>query len=214
MKGIIFDMDGVLFDTEAIWQRCWVAEGKRHGIDLGMDFRREVGGSNGEHMRAVTRRYFHCEDVEEIIANVYSSVHECLEKGVPEKPGLHEILEHARSMGYRMAIASASPYETIIRNLAESGVTDYFDVILSSENVSKGKPDPEVFLTAARLLDIPNKECYVFEDAINGVLAGYRSCSKVIMAVDLVEPDEDIRKLCYAVCHSLEEAIPFLKPAE
>ncbi len=211
MKGVIFDMDGVLFDTESIWQSCWHATAEELGINLDSSFSTDIGGSNGTCMTEVVQKYFHRENVSDIISEVYDMVHVCLKDSVPEKPGLHEIMEHVKRMGYKLAIASASPPDIIANNLTLAGIMSYFDVLISSDEVIKGKPDPMVFTEAARRLGLPNEECYVIEDAINGVVAGYRSGSQVIMVIDKIEPTPEIEKLCYKVCRNLYEVIPQIK---
>ncbi len=211
MKGVIFETDGVLFDTESIWQSCWYATGEELGSNLDPSFSTDIGGSNGTRMTEVVQKYFHRENVSDIISEVYDMVHVCLKDSVPEKPGLHEIMEHVKRMGYKLAIASASPPDIIVNNLTLAGIMSYFDVLISSDEVIKGKPDPMVFTEAARRLGLPNEECYVIEDAINGVVAGYRSGSQVIMVIDKIEPTPEIEKLCYKVCRNLYEVIPQIK---
>ena len=211
MRGIIFDMDGVLFATEAIWQKCFNKAARERGLVLDDSFRKEVGGSNGEHMRQTVRKHFHTSDPDSIIKQVYGYVDDELAKNLPEKPGLHEILADLKEKGYHIAVASASPHSTIESNLQRSNVRDYFEVILSGEEVEHSKPDPDIFIKAAEKLGIPNEECYVIEDAYNGVKAGTAAGSKVIMVIDTQIPNEQISSLCYKVCNSLLEVIPYIE---
>ena len=104
MKGVIFDMDGVLLDTEAIWQACFRKVGEEYGVTLDADFRHDIAGYNGTHMRQVVSKYFHTDDVDTIIKKEYALVHEELAKHVPEKPGLHEILNHLRVTALRLRV--------------------------------------------------------------------------------------------------------------
>ncbi len=202
-KGVIFDMDGLLFDTEAVWQRNWSRVAADMGIDLPEAFRKEICGTSGEIMKRVIEKYYGVDDGTEIMQNVINGVHSDLKDNVPEKPGLHEILEHFRNKGMKMAVASSSSQAQIESNCRNAGILEYFDALVSGAQIGKSKPAPDIFLAAAEKIGIAPEDCYVFEDAFNGVQAGYAAGSAVIMIPDMTAPTDEIRAMTYAVYDSL-----------
>ncbi|MBR3311329.1 MAG: HAD family phosphatase [Solobacterium sp.] len=202
-KGVIFDMDGLLFDTEAVWQRNWSRVAADMGIDLPEAFRKEICGTSGEIMKRVIEKYYSVDDGTEIMQNVINGVHSDLKDNVPEKPGLHEILEHFRNKGMKMAVASSSSQAQIESNCRNAGILEYFDALVSGAQIGKSKPAPDIFLAAAEKIGIAPEDCYVFEDAFNGVQAGYAAGSAVIMIPDMTAPTDEIRAMTYAVYDSL-----------
>lgn len=202
-KGVIFDMDGLLFDTEAVWQRNWSRVAADMGIELPEAFRKEICGTSGEIMKRVIEKYYGVDDGTEIMQNVINGVHSDLKDNVPEKPGLHEILEHFRNKGMKMAVASSSSQAQIESNCRNAGILEYFDALVSGAQIGKSKPAPDIFLAAAEKIGIAPEDCYVFEDAFNGVQAGYAAGSAVIMIPDMTAPTDEIRAMTYAVYDSL-----------
>ena len=202
-KGVIFDMDGLLFDTEAVWQRNWSRVAADMGIDLPEAFRKEICGTSGEIMKRVIEKYYGVDDGTEIMQNVINGVHSDLKDNVPEKPGLHEILEHFRNKGMKLAVASSSSQAQIESNCRNAGILEYFDALVSGAQIGKSKPAPDIFLAAAEKIGIAPEDCYVFEDAFNGVQAGYAAGSAVIMIPDMTAPTDEIRAMTYAVYDSL-----------
>lgn len=106
-----------------------------------------------------------------------------------------------------MAVASSSPKFQVEKNLVRAGVREYFDAVVSGEEVLHGKPAPDIFLLAAEKIGIDPKDCYVFEDSINGIRAGVAAGSASVMIPDITQPDEEIRSICAAVCGSLLEVV-------
>mgnify|MGYP002623755548 FL=1 len=211
MKGAIFDMDGVLFDTESVWQKYWFEKASEMGITLPEQFKKDVCGTGEDRMVQVVNHYYHIENGLDVILDVYGRMKAHLERELPGKEGVEEILQSLKALGYKIAIASSADAATITRNCERSGILSYFDAITSGTEVQHGKPSPDIFCLAAEKLGLPNEECYVFEDAFNGVRAGHASHSKVIMVVDQVEPDEEIEHLCTLVAHSLLEAKDYIE---
>ncbi|MBR3342805.1 MAG: HAD family phosphatase [Solobacterium sp.] len=209
-KGAIFDMDGLLFDTEQVFQKNWQKIADEMGVVLDPEFRSTICGTNGALMNSIIERFYHVEDGQPIQEAVYRMVHEDLEKEVPEKPGLREILKFFRDNGYRIAVASSSTKEQIRHNLDSAGVAEYFDALVSGKEVAHGKPAPDVFLKAAADIGCAPEDCYVFEDAFNGVKAGHAAGSKVIMIPDMLQPTDEIMALTAHVCSSLLEAAEVL----
>ena len=161
-KGAIFDMDGLMFDTEAIWQRCWTEIADERNIELVPQFRKDICGTSGALMNSVIEKYYHVEDGAPIAADCKSRVHASLKNFVPEKPGVHEILEYLHGAGVRIAVASSSPYEQIRSNLRMTNTESYIDVMLSGTEIERGKPAPDLFLKAAEKIGLPSEDCYVF----------------------------------------------------
>ena len=195
LKGAIFDMDGLMFDTEQIWQKNWNKTAAEMGISLPEEFKFNICGTSGKLMNSVIEKYYGVEDGAPIAAKVKQMVHDDLIDFTPEKPGIHEILEFFKEKGVRMAVASSSSEEVIRRNLKNTNTEDYIEAIVSGVGMTNGKPAPDIFLKAADMLGIDPKECYVFEDAFNGVTAGYNAGCRTIMIPDMSQPTEEIRAM-------------------
>ncbi len=196
MKGAIFDMDGLLFDTEAVWQKYWKLAAKKRGIELPESFKYDICGTSGEDLYNVIRKYYQTDNPYLIYDETFISYEEELNNNVIIKKGVIEILEAFKNKGYKIAIASSSKKERILKNLNKTNTYEYFDALVSGEEVPIGKPNPEIFLKAANRLGLEPQECYVFEDAYNGVRASYEAGCKTIMIPDLMEPNEEIISKC------------------
>ncbi len=206
LKGAIFDHDGLMFDTEKIWQANWKLVADEMNITLPEEFKKEICGSSGQHMLDVIQKYYHVEDGTSIRDRVRQGVFDDEAKHIDMKEGLLDILEMFQRHGVKMAVASSSQKEMIVRNLKNANVEDYFAVVVSGQEVKHGKPAPDIFLLAAERLGLDAKDCYVFEDAYNGVQAGVASLAKTIMIPDLVQPTDEIRSMVADVCTTLKEA--------
>lgn len=198
-KGAIFDQDGLMFDTESIFSKAWVQAGEQLGVVVPAGFLTAVSGSCGDAMRRIIEEWVPGVDHEELRSLTYEISYGIQSRGVPEKPGLHEILDFFQASGVKLAVASAAHREPIERNLENSGIRDYFQAVITHEDLTRGKPDPEAFLTAAKSLGLPPEDCYVFEDSFNGVRAGHAAGCCTIMIPDLRQPDEEIAR-CYDAC--------------
>lgn len=210
IKAAIFDMDGVLFDTEVLYQECWHELAAEHGVTLDDGFKKAICGTSGELMRRVIEKYYHVADSTKIIEGCQSKLNEKLSRNVPMKPGVREILEAFRAHNMKIAVASSSRRSRIENNLDKSGLACYFDEIVCGSDVANGKPAPDIFIAAANALGYDPKECYVFEDSANGVKAGHAAGSFVIMVPDQIQPDEETTACCDKICDNLLEAKYFI----
>lgn len=202
-KGAIFDMDGVLFDTERLYQQSWMLLAEEMGLEPNPAFPKAVCGTNGAYMLDIIRKYYPSADAQAYMQGCLNRVAQIVETAVPEKEGVHEILAYLHQNKVKIAVASSSPLETIKHHLHLSGIFPYFDAIVSGEQVAHGKPAPDIFLEAAAQLNLPAKDCYVFEDGINGIHAGIAAGCTTVMIPDLTEPTEALYQLCSAVYPSL-----------
>lgn len=197
-KAAIFDMDGLMFDTERIYQESWMALAAEFGQVPDPKFPTAVAGTAGEGMRRVIREHYPDLDPEAFIAACFQRVREITKTHLPEKPGLRLLLELLKARGVRMAVASSSQEDIILRNLRTAGVEKYFEVVVSSTDpaVKDGKPAPDVFLYAAKRLGVPTEDCWVLEDSLNGIRAAHAAGAAGIMVPDTMEPTEEIRAIC------------------
>lgn len=197
-QAAIFDMDGLMFDTERLYQESWTALAAEFGQTPNPAFPTAVAGTAGEGMRKVIRSYYPAVDPEAFISACFQRVRDITKTHLPEKPGLRTLLDLLRAKGVRMAVASSSEEDIIRRNLTTAGVTDYFDVVVSSTDpaVKDGKPAPDVFLYAAARLGVDPRDCWVLEDSLNGIRAAYAAGAAALMVPDTMEPTPEIRQLC------------------
>lgn len=198
-KGAIFDMDGVLFDTERLYQKTWNLVAVQMGQKISSTFQNDIGGTNGEAMRTVIRKHYPAVDPDTFISACLDQLQEIEKTYVPEKPGLRPFLEYLQANNVKMAVASSSPIYMIENNLQVAGIESYFAAVVSGSQVARGKPEPDIFLYAAEQLGLAPEECYVFEDSFNGIRAGVAAGCTTIMIPDLFEPTEEIRQLAAGV---------------
>ena len=206
MKGAIFDMDGLLFDTETIWHKYWTLAATDRDIELPESFKYEICGSNGEDMYNKIRKYYKTDDPYSLYDETHNNYENELKQHIEMKKGVIEILEYLKAHDYKIAIASSSDRERIISNITRTNIKDYFDELVGHEDVTLSKPNPEVFLKAANYLGFKPEECYVFEDAYNGIVAAYEAGCKAIMIPDIMAPNEEMKSKC-TVYNSLLDVI-------
>lgn len=205
-NGAIFDMDGLLFDTERLYQENWIIVAKEFGQQPHPDFPIAICGSSGIHAQEVVHKYYPSVDAPAFIQSCVDKVNAILQTFVPEKPGVHEILSYLHENDVRMAVASSSIKTMVEHNLELAGIAQYFDVVVSGQEVVYGKPEPDIFLLAAERLGLSPMDCYVFEDGINGAKAGLAAGCTTIMIPDLTPPTEELKHACAGIYSSLLEA--------
>ena len=205
MKGAIFDMDGLLLDTERLYRESWVALAAEFGQTPDPVFPSAVSGSNGEGMLEIIRRHYPAVDAQAFMESCIARVEGILDRqGAPVKPGARELLAFFQTQGFKIAVASSSGGARILANLRQTGLDGFFSAVVSGQEVERGKPEPDIFLLAAERIGCPPELCYVFEDGINGVRAGMAAGCVTVMVPDQVPPPEGLA--VSRVCASLGEA--------
>lgn len=207
LKGAIFDMDGTLFDTEKIYRQAWLDVAEEFGEEKNTELPPAVSGTNLDAFtqRAI-RKFYPNIDAEKYIARVLEMSREIMGENLELKAGALEILKFFRAADIPMAIASSAPKSVIENNLERSNLRGYFKVLVSGEEVSNGKPAPDIFLLAAEKLNLAPSDCYIFEDSFNGIKSASASGGVAIMIPDTVQPTDEIKNLCAAIFPNLIEA--------
>lgn len=212
ISGAIFDMDGLMVDTQRVWDRVIDETAAAHGLTLGADFHDAVRGSSGEAVVAITREFLGSDvDARAYVAEVWANADAAFSRGVDKKPGLDELLAWLSEHKVPMAVASGSKIGQIKHHLRMTGVGEYFDVLVSGFEVPRAKPYPDVFLVTAERLGVDPARTIVLEDSFNGILAAAAGGFMPVMVPDVVSPTDEIRGLCWAVCDTLADVIPLLE---
>ena len=206
-KGVIFDQDGILFDTERLYVQGWKYAGSTMNVDVPEVFFRAIAGSSGQRMLDIIHEHIPGVDPSEFRHLCMDWTHREQDRFLPEKPGLHEIITFFIENGCEIAVASSSQLVRIEKNLCTAGIRDSISHIVTGDDVEHGKPHPEIFLKAAQQLELEPEECYVFEDSFNGIRAGHASGCFTVMIPDLQEPTAEISQLYDACCKDFFEVI-------
>lgn len=207
IKGVIFDMDGVILDSEKLYVRFW----KEAGIACGYPWEVEHSLS----IRSLARPYaierlkgFFGEDFDyDRVRNMRISLMNAYiaEHGIEPKPHADYILNWLKENGYKTAVATATPLERTEQYLRRVGLFGYFDKIISAHMVAHGKPAPDIYLRASEELGLRPEECIALEDSLNGLRSASSAGCNAVMVPDLDEPDDEALKLVCAVAADLKD---------
>lgn len=208
ISAAVFDMDGVLLDTETISWRTWVMAAKDFCIqNIEMAKPRCMGANYNdtqEILKTIYGRDFDSkafvDHTRELFAQIENS------EGIALMKGAKETLIFLKGR-YTLALATSTRKSSASRQLKNAGLIDYFDYTIYGDEITHSKPAPDIYKSIANKMNIPCKNCIVFEDSFNGVKSAHAAGMPVIMVIDQVQPTNEIRKLCYKVVDSLFEVI-------
>ena len=216
IRGILFDMDGLVLDSERLYTRFWREAAAALGYSmtveqsLGM---RSLGKSLGQPYleglfgSGVDYTIMRNKRIERMDAYV-------AQHGIPPKPGIFELLDYMEENGISAAITSSSPMESIQKHLSAVGLLHRFQKLCSGHNVPNGKPAPDIYLLGAKELGLDPSECLALEDSPTGILSAYRAGCLPVMVPDLDQPGDDTKQLLYAKADSLSDVISLLNSAK
>lgn len=212
MKAVIFDMDGVLFDTEMVCQLAWDAIGEEMGVGkAGYMVLKTLGVKAEMAIKMLKEEFGNDFDAESFKLRSRNYSYEYFDKyGVPAKDGLFEILPYLKNKGYKVALASSTSSNSVYHHLKEKDIEKYFDAVICGDMIEKSKPEPDIYLKACEAIGENPKDCYAVEDSKNGILSASRAGCKVIMVPDLWMGDENTNKLLFAKCKNLFEIMDIL----
>lgn len=213
VEAVVFDMDGVLFDTERLIIECW-REVASH-MDI-CEIDRLAQDSIGSNRAATKIRFLEGLgenfDFDQFDLEVHETFFKKLdEEGIPVKLGVYEILEYLKGAGIKIGLASSTKEESVRSHLKRSGIEDYFEVIIGGDRVKASKPDPEIYLLACEKLGVLPKHAIAIEDSYNGVRAASAAGLLTIMVPDLLPATKEIEPLLHKKYNSLLEVMKYLQ---
>lgn len=213
IRGVLFDMDGVILDTEKLYARFWAEACRHFGYDmsweqsLGMrSLNRIAGQSYLSSLFGPDIDYLQVRSKRIELMDAYVA-----ENGVEAKPGIYELLDYLNGNHIPCAVTTASPMNRIQEHLGMLGLYDRFDKICTAYQVPHGKPEPDIYLFGAQSLALPPENCLALEDSYTGILSAYRAGCKATIVPDLDQPGENILSIAYAKADSLADVIGLLK---
>lgn len=209
IKGAIFDMDGVLLNSEILYQRFWCEAGREFGYPFEPKHVLRLRSLTGINAVKVLEEMFHEGfPYEEVKARRKILMEEYIDEyGVEVKDGAKEILEYFKGQGIKLALATSSERKRAMKHLSLHGLWEYFDETVCGGEASKGKPEPDIYELAAEKLGLEPAECLAFEDSPNGVISAHRAGCVTVMVPDLDEPTQELMKMVDYKAESLRECI-------
>jgi HAD superfamily hydrolase (TIGR01509 family) len=211
-EAFIFDMDGLLLDTEGVYQRSWSAAAAALGYDLtDQIYMTLIGITIADCEKRLVKQFgesFPLEKFRNDARTRYEAIVEA--EGIPLKPGVHAALDWAAARNIPCGVGTSTATEEARDRLKRHAMLDRFSVVVGGDQISRGKPDPETFLKVAAALAHPPKHCLVFEDAHSGVLAARAAGMSVVLIPDLLPATAEITAQASAVFPSLQHAVDWL----
>lgn len=214
IKAVLFDMDGLMVDTESLATEALIHSAKKQEYDMTKEETLLVLGFTTKSIYEFWENYFKNSDVsgKQLVDDHYKYIENILFTTGPRKmPYIEELLKYLKENNYKVAVASSSNIEHIINNMEKTGLKKYIDEFASGAEVENGKPAPDVFLLAAERLGVKPENCLVLEDSKAGVIAGSSAGAKVIMVPDMFKPDEECKERTYRIVGNLGEVISILE---
>jgi HAD superfamily hydrolase (TIGR01509 family) len=206
VKAVVFDMDGLLVDTEVVVFRAMTRAAAGAGGQMPFEtFKRMVGLQHAASDRIVREHFGDGFDLEAWNAAVSAHFREELAAGIALKAGVLEILDHLDALGLPRAIATSSSLESVHASLGPHSLIDRFHALITRDVQTMGKPHPEPFLKAAEALDVDPAACLALEDSHNGVRAACAAGMMTVMVPDMLDPTEEMRTLCVRIASDLHE---------
>lgn len=213
IKAVIFDMDGLMFDTERLAAQFLIQAGMEKGLLIGEEFLSRIRGGSKEEAEnwfhkcyGTSYDYWEIRNRKTTLLRAYLDTHE-----IPVKKGLTELLDYLGTHKYKVILATSTQKSYTKQYLLSAGVRDCFDDLICGDMVSRYKPDPEIFLKAAEKAGAQPFECVVLEDSLNGIEAAVRGGFFAVMVPDISRPSKELQEKLAAECENLLEVIDYLE---
>ncbi|EKO3810821.1 HAD family phosphatase [Vibrio harveyi] len=210
LKAVLFDMDGLIFDTESIYKQSWQYAATEQGLAITDDFYQQfIGVQDPECERILAEHFQQAIDMSRYKAVRDEHFHHLRDQGIALKPGFDSLLRAIKQRGLLTAIVTSSHLPEVKHNFNNTEYLTQFDLVITAEDVERGKPNPDCYQMACHHLGIDAKESLVLEDSNNGIKAALAAECHAVMIPDLLPPLQEFKDKVI-IKASLEEVIPLL----
>ena len=212
IKTLIFDMDGVIFDTESLVRKCWNTHAKTYGLcDIDTVFLSCLGTTRTRTHEIFIEHYGTNFPYETFRADASKTFHAFIEaNGVPIKPGVRELLTWAKEHDFHIGLASSTRQIIVEQELKQANLYCYFDHVLGGDQLTRSKPFPDIYLMACHKLNVEPYCAYAIEDSYNGIRSASAAGMHPVMVPDLLPPTQEMQTLCDAIYPNLSDFQTFL----
>ena len=213
VRAVVFDMDGLLVDSEAVFRDSMMHVAREHGHDLPLEVFLRMVGLPAPSSRSVAIAHFGADfpidEFNEAVWRHARAHHDDI--GVALKAGVTELLDHLDEAGLPRAVATSSTHAAVEHQLGRNGLLSRFQAVVAAGDYARGKPNPDPFLTAAQRLGVDPLDCLALEDSHNGVRAAHAAGMMTIMVPDLLAATDEMRERCIAIAESLHDVRHILR---
>lgn len=211
--AVVFDADGTLFDTENLMYEVWVEVGEEMNFPYpGREYLDYVGLNRAAVLELMRSRYGEDFNGADFMVRCVARLAERIEReGVPLKPGVRKILELLREKNIPVGLATSTHRVRTDRRLELCGLGDFFQAVTTGDEVIKGKPDSEIYLTTCKKLGVDPRHCLAVEDSRNGILSAHAAGMAVAMVPDMIPPTEELNQIAWRKFDSLPDLCEVLK---
>lgn len=209
LEAVVFDMDGVIFDSERGCLDVWLTIAAENGLkDMEDVFKRCIGTTVVATRSILKAAYGEDFPVEDFMQRAHVMFHERYDDGrLPVFPGAERILKTLNEYGIPVGLASSTRNATVHRQLTDAGLIKYFTDITCGDMLKVSKPEPDIYLLACKNLGVNPAKTVAIEDSFNGIRAAYRAGMLPVMVPDLIPADDEMRQLSYEIYDNLNEVV-------
>ncbi|WP_294349049.1 HAD family phosphatase [uncultured Clostridium sp.] len=213
IKAVIFDMDGVLFDTERVYLESWIKVFKEYGYTMTKEMYIPLMGTGRKNVKEVFKKTFGDNiPIEEMYVKKDELLFKAIDNNeVPLKLGAIDILCYLKEEGYKIALATSAKRDRVTKQIQANNMNNMFNAIVCGDDVVNSKPDPEIFLKAAKKLDVNPENCVVIEDSLAGIKGANKGGMKGFHVEDLKKADDEIKTLSTKTFKNLVEIKEYLR---
>ncbi len=210
--AVVFDMDGVIFDSERATMKCWLELAEKYDIKNIEEPYLACTGTTAQRTKEIMLEAYGDDFPYDVYAKEASTMyHEKYDGGrLPMKSGVHVILDFLKYENKKIALASSTRRQTVVNQLRDAGILEYFDEIVTGDMVTKSKPDPEIFLLACEKIGVKPENAYAIEDSYNGIRSASRGGLKPVMVPDLLPATDEMKELSETVQDTLDKVVEYL----
>jgi HAD superfamily hydrolase (TIGR01509 family) len=210
--AVIFDMDGLMIDSERVSVACWTQAAHELALPLADDFWLRFVGLGDRDCERLLLQHIDARQVAALFARCHDLYEARTQEGLPLRPGILDLLQLLHDHGIARAVATSTRQPRASRKLAAAGLLPFFEVVVTSSDVAHPKPAPDIYLLAAQKLGKDPARCLALEDSPAGIRAAVGAGMTAIQVPDLVHPDDDLRALGHRIVDSLADAHTLLLP--
>lgn len=212
-KAVIFDMDGVIFDSESLILDCWEKVGEKYHIPNTRENLMECIGTNKEKTEEIVYSHYGKEFAYDKFSKEASELyHEYVDKnGLPVKKGVKELLQYLDSEGVPVGLASSTRLAVVEEELKQAGIYGYFKVIMGGDQLKRSKPEPDIYLMTCEKMGVQPECAYAIEDSYNGIRSSYSAGMMPVMVPDILPATDEMREKSIIVLDDLLEVLDYFR---